>query len=115
LDNSKRITATVCVYSGRPNPQWPVSKKEYDKLLLAVASLALATATEPPSLLGYSGILVTAGTVQLYIFNGSISVRENKISRGFTDKSRIIEKKLLTSMPAFLKKEVKRLLPAELR
>jgi hypothetical protein len=115
LDNRKKITATVCVYSGRPNPQWSVPQKEYDKLLPAVKALAETAPLPQPSLLGYTGIMITANGTHIHVFNENISVAENKNVKGYKDAGRVIEKKLLSAMPDAICKEIKGILPRELQ
>jgi len=101
------ITATVCIYSGRRNPQWPIATKEYDKLLLTIESLPRTEPQEQPSLLGYSGIIVTGGEKLLYAYKGVITVTEDDEAYGYIDKDGAIEKQLLQSAPLVVREEIK--------
>ena len=101
------ITATVCIYSGRRNPQWPIAAKEYDKLLLTIESLPRAEPQEQPSLLGYSGIIITGGEKLLYAYKGVITVTTDDAAKGYIDKEGTIEKQLLQSAPLLVREEIK--------
>jgi len=115
LDNKNKITATVCIYSGKPNPHWRIGLKEYDKLLLHINSLSETYPQLQKSLLGYSGIIVFAGTKNIYAFEEIITVSDNELKKGYVDKKRVVERKLLQSAPAAIQKEIKAMLPEELR
>lgn len=103
------------MYSGRPNPQWTVSQKEYGKLLPAVKALPETEPIPQPSLLGYSGVVITAGNTHICVFNENITVTENKKAKGYKDSGRVIEKKILSAMPAEVLQEIKGLLPQQLQ
>lgn len=114
MDNQHKITATVCLYSGRPNPHWEMDAKEYDKLLLIVKKLPVVSPMQPPSLLGYTGLLVTDGLRSLYIFNEVVTITEGKSVQGYKDADRKTEKEVLQSAPASLLDEIKAILPEKL-
>jgi hypothetical protein len=114
LDNKKNITATVCIYSGRPNPQWELGKKEYSKLLLAIEKLAPANSQEQQSQLGYSGLLVSALGKTIYLFNKVITISVGNKTTGYADTDRRIERQLFQSAPAMLREEIKAITPEDL-
>jgi hypothetical protein len=110
-----KITATVCLFSGRPNPEWEIGVKEYNELLQVIHKLP---ATEIPTenfLLGYSGVIVKEGAKRIYIFNELISVTQHGGITAYTDAERTIEKRVLHTAPAEITKEIKGLLPEQLR
>ena len=49
-------TVEVDLYSGRPNPAWPLTPEEVAQLVERVDGLAPADAVEPPGRLGYRGL-----------------------------------------------------------
>jgi hypothetical protein len=113
LHSNKKITATVCVYSGRQNPQWTISPKEYSKLLLLINRLSPASAAAE-TMLGYSGILVESGAQHLLVFNEIISITKAGNNKNYIDKGRLIERKLLKSVPGKIISEIKAMIPEEL-
>jgi len=115
LGNKNKITVTICIYSGKPNPHWQIGLKEYDKMLLLINSLPEAYPQLQKSLLGYSGIVVFAGTKNIYAFEEIITISDDKLKKGYVDKKRVVERKLLQSAPAAIQKEIKGMLPEELR
>jgi hypothetical protein len=114
LDKKNKITATVCLYSGRPNPYWVMAVKEYNKLLLAVKNLPVTLPRQPPSLLGYTGLMLAAEKNTLYVFNEMITVTEGKSVTGFRDADRKMEKEILRSAPVIVLEEIKGILPGHL-
>jgi hypothetical protein len=115
LDKKKNITATVCLYAGRPNPYWIISPAAYSKLLLIIKKLPAANPQVQPSLLGYAGVVITKSDATIYAFNGVITLKEETIQSGYKDANRQIEKKILQHMPEVLKEELKKILPDALR
>ncbi len=115
MDSQKKITATVCIYSGRPNPQWEIAAKEYDKLLLTIESLPEAEPQRQPSVLGYAGITVRAGAKKIFCFNEVITVTNGNSERGYEDAKRVMERQLLHTAPLTLLDGIKGLLPAALK
>ena len=115
MDNKNKITVTVCIYSGKPNPHWHIGLKEYHKLLLFVTSLPETDPQAQRSLLGYSGIVVFTGTKNIYAFEEIITVSNDKLKKGYVDKKRVVERKFLQSAPVAIQKEIEGMLPEELR
>jgi hypothetical protein len=109
-----KVTATVCLFSGRRNPEWEISRKEYDKLLLVIHSLPLAEAPPENFLLGYAGVIVTDGVRKMHAFNSIITLREKEKIKGYTDTGRAIEKSVLHTAPAAVLKEIEGMLPESL-
>ena len=114
MDNKKNITATVCIYSGRPNPQWELGKKEYSKLLLAIEKLNPANSQEQQSLLGYSGLLISVLRKTIYVFNEVITISTGNKTTGYADTDRQIERQLFQSAPIMLREEIKAIIPSDL-
>jgi hypothetical protein len=115
LDSKINIIATVCIYSGRQNPQWKISLKEYSKLLLNIKSLPETKPAMQESLLGYAGIIVLAEGKSIYAFNEVVTISGGGDAHGYTDAERDIEKKLLATAPSVIQKEIRGILPAALQ
>ncbi len=49
-------TVEVDLYSGRPNPAWPLTPEEVAQLVERIDGLAPADQAEPPGRLGYRGL-----------------------------------------------------------
>lgn len=108
------ITATLCIYSGRPNPQWKVKEEEYSKLLLLIQQLPAAAPQEQPSRLGYSGIKISRGEQQWYAYNGIITFSEGHKKKGYADADKQAEKKMLHTAPKKVLKDAGTMLPEDL-
>jgi hypothetical protein len=115
LGKKKNITATVCLYAGRPNPYWIISPVTYSKLLLSIKKLAAVNPLPQQSLLGYAGVIVTTSDTKIYAFNGVITLQKGEFQEGYKDSNREIEKKILQDMPEVLREEIKEILPDALR
>ena len=111
MGNNHTITATVCVFSGRRNPQWTIAEKEYHELLLAIEVLPAAAPQEQEGLLGYSGIIITGCEKKILAFNGIITVSSEGSAKGYADANHTLEKKLLHTGPSVIVEEIKGMLP----
>lgn len=100
------ITATVCLYSGRINPSWTMTKEELDKLLLHIKSLPVIN-KPVETMMGYSGILIHSGPVRLEIFNERISLREDGIYTNYSDLHRKLECDILQMAPKEFQHELR--------
>lgn len=113
MDKQNIITATIFLYSGRPNPVWKMPEKEYNKLLLLIQKLT-PTKGEHDFLLGYSGVMLSTDSNNLHAFNGLIVVNEKGIHKSYTDTNRTIEARILRQAPPAFLEEIKQLLPKTL-
>ncbi|MBL0267602.1 MAG: hypothetical protein IPP99_02685 [Chitinophagaceae bacterium] len=105
-DTNHIITATVCLYSGRINPSWTMTKEELDKLLLHIKSLPVIN-KPVETMMGYSGILIHSGPVRLEIFNERISLREDGIYTNYSDLHRKLECDILQMAPKEFQHELR--------
>lgn len=108
------ITATVCIYSGRRNPQWEVPLKEYNKLLLHIKKMEDTEPVPLPQLLGYTGIIITRGKTTITLYNETITLAEEGTVKGYTDAGRILERKVLHEAPPEIFNDIRTMLPQEL-
>lgn len=115
MGNNHTITATVCVFSGRRNPQWTITAAAYHQLLLAVEALPATAPQEQEGLLGYSGIIITGGEKKIFAFNGAITVTSESGAKGYADKTHTVENSLLHTCPPATLEEIKGLLPGWLK
>jgi hypothetical protein len=96
----KNWWVTAFLFSGRPDPQWQLKKKQADHFisLWSQAPVSNKEATIP-SILGYKGIKILAEKKQWLIYNGVITCYEEKIKTSKTDDEKTIEKFLLSTAP----------------
>ncbi len=99
---SDTLVASAFVFSGRPNPVWPVSDAVVRELQALWSSLA--TSSERPSasqVLGYRGCCITdeAGRVW-HAYRGVVTLTAGNSSESRRDPERIFETRVLVSAPA---------------
>ncbi len=82
--------------------------------MLAIEKLPLTNSQEQQSLLGYSGLLVSAWGKTIYFFNEVITISAGNKITGYADTDRRIERHLFQSAPAMLREEIKAIIPADL-
>jgi hypothetical protein len=93
------MQATALIYSGRPNPTWPVEAELGDVVKHALTAMAQAAPGGPerPGL-GYSGVQLSfedeSGAARAYTLFGGIAAGEGKRLR---DADRKVERRLLES------------------
>jgi hypothetical protein len=89
------------VFSGRPNPRWPLTAEQEAELVRALFKLPSAThAVSSPKILGYRGIIVSngeegGGRKVILVYHESILVQRGDRSQAFTDANRSVENWLL--------------------
>ena len=98
------ITAGIDIFSGRPNPSWPLSRGSLDELrevwntLDAIeAPLSIAA---PPTILGYRGCFVLAGEERWLASGEVVTLQRPHGSESRRDKRREFERLILSSAPA---------------
>ncbi|MBC7872947.1 MAG: hypothetical protein H7Y01_03065 [Ferruginibacter sp.] len=82
--------------------------------MLLIENLPAINPQSQESLLGYSGIIVVAGTKTIYAFNEVITISGEKPVKGFADTNRVLERQLLHSAPALIQEQLKGIVPGEL-
>lgn len=92
------VFAEADVYSGRPNPSWPVSGRDSVTLRRMLAALQPGGAAPTPPGLGYRGILVhLAGQVlprcyELRVYRGTVDAQCETGARTLADPGRQVER-----------------------
>lgn len=104
--NRKKWRCRLLIYSGRPNPQWPVNDPVADGWLKLCHEAPMAYDTVPDAAaLGYRGVIFYRGNDFYYIFNNHIRYMENEQSILKQDDDRKLEKEILSTAP----KEIRQL------
>jgi hypothetical protein len=98
-------TAGAFLFSGRPDPSWPVPEALVEKLVGLWQSLPLASGTKhepkPPAGLGYRGALLRDPHDRRWLArSGLVRLETASGSQTRSDPEREFEKKLLSSAPA---------------
>lgn len=98
---NRKYVAGVSIFSGRPDPTWPVSEEQASDLLRlfdASASYADAPPSAPP--LGYRGAFLRddAGN-EWYAYRGVVAAKSVNSSAARLDENRAFERALLASAP----------------
>lgn len=97
---SSEVSVELFVFSGRPNPSWPLSDTQAKELWALVDKLSVASNGLTPDQLGYSGFLVKATDLpsnisMLKVFRGIVEVTTKNQVLYRQDPSREIEHWLL--------------------
>lgn len=97
--------AEVMLFSGRPNPQWRLKKKDADRFLEYWESAPLsASDTEQSSRLGYNGCRISIDKDTYWLINnGQITFFNGKNTVYKTDEAKKAEKWILSTAPAATK------------
>ena len=104
------ICNAVChIYSGRPNPEWKLTKEQVEEVDRIWENLEETFNQEKfPSFLGYRGIsLVCENEREYFVFNKRVKCKTKKQVSWKSDIAGSLEKFLLSTAP-------KGILPAEL-
>jgi hypothetical protein len=92
---------TVSVFSGRPNPTWPLSSEEQAFIQTSLPTFPTTTAQVPDGGLGYQGFSIelrdpiTRTTITMTVFNGVITVTTPTSHEVRQDDSRAFERWLM--------------------
>jgi hypothetical protein len=107
-----RVDVELDIFSGRPNPSWPVKPEEQPALLAKLSDKPEAMAGRddvPP--LGYRGFLiriVSQGRESLvHVFDGSIEFE----GRRYRDTDRALERFIIGTMPEDLRRGFREVMP----
>lgn len=95
-------TVEADLYSGRPNPSWPLAPEEASQLVRRVDGLAPAAPVEPPGRLGYRGLRfrLYAGDREIASgesFDGHLRFQDAAGPRHLADPGREVERWLLAT------------------
>ena len=106
------IKATVCLYSGRPNPEWEFKAALYNQLLLLFDKCTpLSGMQHQPAILGYSGSMIIEKNKTWYAWNNVLSINYKGKIIYYTDTERYIEKLVIASAPSNVKEILRTLEP----
>ena len=103
-EQARRYLAGVSIFSGRPDPTWPVSQKVAERLETLWNSLeksALEQKPPPPPPLGYRGCFLkdAAEGLEWKAYKGFVTLKTRAGVEARLDESRRFESLLLKSAP----------------
>jgi len=95
-------TAGAYVFSGRPDPQWPVSERIADSLLTLWDRMPLRPEQERPEpVLGYRGCFLRSDDGREWVaVRGTVWLTAGDSTEARTDEGRMFERLLARSAPA---------------
>jgi hypothetical protein len=103
--NRKKWQCRLLIYSGRPDPQWPITESAVEEWLKICHNAPLAHDMVPEAAaLGYRGVIFHRGNDYYYIFDGHIRYMEKELSILKQDAGRQLEKKILETAPTDIQK-----------
>jgi hypothetical protein len=88
------------VFSGRPNPRWPLDSAQAAELTRRLGELPTAPARAASDGLGYRGLVVTGLTgecAELRVHGGQVHAQCAGATRAYTDAGRAFERWLLAT------------------
>lgn len=101
------------VFSGRPNPIWPLTEKEVIILSAMIDTLQKTSPTKPIDNLGYRGFIVhgfdtvTGSVTTIRVYKNTIVYETDNVTHVyFTDVNRQIERFLLATAERYLDREL---------
>jgi hypothetical protein len=91
----------VDIYSGRPNPSYPLHSTETAELMSRLATLPQTDQAPEPAALGYRGLRVTIDppdpTAEIQVGHGTVTIQQsNGEQRWLTDPDRQLERWLVS-------------------
>jgi hypothetical protein len=94
-------TAGAYLFSGRPDPHWPVSHRVADSLLTLWERMSpQAGMTRPPSALGYRGCFLRGDDGREWVaFRGTVWLTSGDSTEARVDEGRMFERLLARSAP----------------
>lgn len=101
-DGKQRCVASVAVYSGRADPEWPLGTKLVDQLRAVWLHLGpRASAAQPPPALGYRGMMLRCPSGEEWMAFGGVVTRRDAAGgiEHRSDAQRRFERMLLASAP----------------
>lgn len=103
--NKKKWRCRLLIFSGRPDPQWPVSDEQAEGWLNSMVQAPQEKVDVPDaSALGYRGVVLYRGNDYYYLFDGHIRYLENEKSVIKADAGRTLENIMLQTAPAEIQK-----------
>lgn len=96
-----QCTARAFVFSGRPDPTWPVAKQQAHRLEIVWSQLPTSAASHHPSpALGYRGVSLTCvGNKEYFALDGYVKRTIGYTTEWKKDSKRLFERLLLGSAP----------------
>jgi len=100
-EHAQAYVGSVSVFSGRPDPVWPLGEEQARRLLTLWESLdpwaGGAAPSAPP--LGYRGSLLRGGGREWHAYGGAVTLREGPGVETRLDPGRRFEKLILSTAP----------------
>ncbi|MBP1705754.1 MAG: hypothetical protein H6Q36_1493 [Chloroflexi bacterium] len=102
-----RVTVTLGIYSGRPDPSWELDPAQSAALVRLLASLPAVTGVPPEGGLGYRGfgLVIDAGgqaVERLVAYRGAVAAQGTGARQVRTDPTRSVERLLLETGRSWL-------------
>ena len=95
------ITAGIDVFSGRPNPNWPVRRADLDALERVWAALErMPVVNAQASVLGYRGCFVQMGDKRWFVSGDVVTLQRPQGSESRRDARGDFERMILATAPA---------------
>jgi hypothetical protein len=92
-------TAGIDVFSGRPNPTWPMTRSDVDRLKRIWDALPTSHVSSRAPLLGYRGCFVQDRDVRWIAFGNVVTLRRLQGGESRYDERRECERLILKSAP----------------
>lgn len=111
-------TVELDLYSGRPNPSWPLSQADMRELAAILRGLPPARDQAPPDSLGYRGFVILgdgaalAGHDRLVVYRDLIFAGQDGAAVVLSDPGRSVERWLLARLGAELDPDLRRMIEA---
>ena len=74
------------VFSGRPNPEWPLTVAEAESLEARLEDLPRSAAPAPATKLGYRGFIVRDGDLRIEIGAGLVIIKRGDVAQVYQDR-----------------------------
>jgi hypothetical protein len=92
--------ASALLYSGRPNPEWPVTDADAERLVALWSALQTMRAQTSGAGLGYRGCTISRGSRRWHAFEGIAIMTSGTATEIRADTSRAFERAILATAPA---------------
>ena len=98
--NDAKWRASALLYSGRPNPEWPVLDADAERLAALWSALPAAAPRNVEPRLGYSGCTIFDGARRWHAFEGTAILTSGSNTEARADTNRAFERAILATAPS---------------
>lgn len=91
----RAAVASLLIYSGRPDPDWPLTQADLDQLQAIAATLTPVDGLPPEGDLGYKGFRVTGPQGTWRANAGIVTTPDSAAGTALADPDRLVERFLL--------------------